>query len=140
MAGKINTNDLGRKDLEAWVMDLRARVAQLELQVGTRTVTFVPLLASVATTSFEAVAFTVFPRSGSTLAVDVVTGGALEATAIADGVSIATGSVIAAGTITLQGFLPETWPYGERRRVEVRCRRTSGSGAVSAVVVGAWHR
>jgi hypothetical protein len=137
---KINTSDLGQKNLEDWIMDLRARVDVLELQVGTRPVTFAAQAASVSGTVFEAVAFTWFPRSGSTLAVDVATGGELEAQATVDGAPIATGQVNAAGVITLSGFLPASWAFGDRKRVEIRARRLSGSGAVTAVVVGASHR
>ncbi|MGW0485783.1 hypothetical protein [Nonomuraea sp. NPDC003214] len=137
---RINTSDLGRQDLERWVMDLRARVKRLEMELGMRTVTFSTEAPSVSGTSYTTIAFTVFPRSGSSLAVDVAVGGALEAQATVDGVPFATGSVTAAGTITLMGFLPQTWAFGDRKRVEVQARRPSGSGTVTATIVGATHR
>ncbi|MFI9845075.1 hypothetical protein ACIHFD_49210 [Nonomuraea sp. NPDC051941] len=137
---RINTGDLQQKDLVQWVMDLRARVKALELKIGERTVTFSPLATQVSGTSFETIAFSVFPRSGSSLAVDVTVGGPLEVQTAVDGVPIGTASATAAGTVSVSGFLPESWNFGDRRRVEVRARRPSGSGAVTATALGGWHR
>ncbi|MFD9947730.1 hypothetical protein ACFWYW_56830 [Nonomuraea sp. NPDC059023] len=137
---RINPGDLSLKDLVRYVQDLRARVSALELQSRLRTVTFAAEVTSVSGTSYETVAWSVFPRSGSSLAVDVTVGGPLEVQATVDGVPIASGSAAAAGTVTLHGFLPETWAFGARKRVEVRARRPSGSGAVTVTALGAWHR
>ncbi|MET7335905.1 hypothetical protein [Nonomuraea sp. NPDC005650] len=138
---RINRGNLNEVHLVQWIKDLRARVERLELQIGMRAITFSPLAASVSGTAFESVAFTVFPRSGSSLAVDVNVGGALEVQATVDGVPLGPSvSSSGAGTVTVTGFLPETWAFGDRKRVEVRARRPSGSGAVSAVALGGWHR
>lgn len=137
---RISAGDPRLQDLLAYINDLRTRVKRLELAAETRTVTFAATAPEVSSTSYSAFAYTVFPRSGSTLAVDVAVGGALEVQAVVDGQVIATGSSSGTGTVTLQGFLPGGWEFGERRRVEVQARRPSGSGAVSVVVVGASHR
>ncbi|MFI6637198.1 hypothetical protein ACIBI7_50655 [Nonomuraea fuscirosea] len=137
---QIKASDQRLHDLVALVKDLQARVKKLELQIGMRGVTFSTQATSVSGTSFEVVAWSVFPRSGSSLAVDVTVGGALEVQLAVDGVAIGTKTSTAAGTITVSGFLPSTWTFGARKRIDVRARRTSGSGSVSVTVLGAWHR
>jgi hypothetical protein len=132
--------DLRHHDLVAIIKDLQARVKSLELQVGMRAVTFSALAASVSSTSFAAVAFTVIPRSGSSLAVDVNVAGAAEAQLTVDGVPIGAATAAAAGTVTVSGFLPPGWAFGDRKRVEVQARRTSGTGAMAVAVLSAWHR
>ncbi|MET8006191.1 hypothetical protein [Nonomuraea glycinis] len=124
----------------AIIKDLQARVKSLELKVGMRAVTFSALAASVSTTSFTAVAFTVIPRSGSSLAVDVNVAGAAEVQLTVEGVSIGAATAAAAGTVTVSGFLPASWAFGDRKRVEVQARRTSGTGALAVAVLSAWHR
>ncbi|MEU6713035.1 hypothetical protein ABZ897_16255 [Nonomuraea sp. NPDC046802] len=137
---QIKASDQRLHDLVALVKDLQARVKKLELQVGMRGVTFSTQATSVSGTSFEVVAWSVFPRSGSSLAVDVTVGAALEVQLAVDGVAIGTKTATAAGTITVSGFLASSWTFGDRKRVEVRARRTSGSGGVAVTVLGAWHR
>ncbi|MEU4231175.1 hypothetical protein AB0F17_43360 [Nonomuraea sp. NPDC026600] len=137
---QIKASDQRLHDLVALVKDLQARVKRLELQIGMRGVTFSTQATSVSGTSFEVAAWSVFPRSGSSLAVDVTVGGVLEVQLAVDGVAIGTKTSTAAGTITVSGFLAASWKFGDRKRVEVRARRTSGSGAVSVTVLGAWHR
>ncbi|TMR22064.1 hypothetical protein ETD86_12920 [Nonomuraea turkmeniaca] len=138
---RINAGDLTQKTLVEYVLDLRARVKALELQVGMRAVTFSPLLTAVSGTAFETVAFTVFPRSGSSLAVDVNASAALEVQATVDGIPIGPAATTsAAGAVTLQGFLPDTWAFGDRKRVEIKARRPSGTGSVTVTVLGGWHR
>jgi len=54
--------------------------------------------------------------------------------------ALGTKTSTAAGTVTVSGFLPSRWKFGDLKRIEVRARRTSGSGAVSVTVLGARHR
>ncbi|MFI6541527.1 hypothetical protein ACIBHY_54375 [Nonomuraea sp. NPDC050547] len=137
---QIKAGDQRLHDLVALVKDLQGRVKKLELQIGMRGVTFSTQVTSVSGTTFEVVAWSVFPRSGSSLAVDVTVGGALEVQLAVDGVAIGTRTATAAGTVTVSGFLADGWKFGDRKRVEVRARRTSGSGEVAVTVLGAWHR
>jgi hypothetical protein len=137
---QIKASDQRLHDLVALVKDLQARVKKLELQIGMRGITFAEQATQVSGTTFETVAWSVFPRSGSSLAVDVTVGGALEVQIAVDGVAIGTKTATAAGTISVSGFLADTWKFGDRKRVDVRARRTSGSGAVTVTVLGAWHR
>ncbi|MEU4703405.1 hypothetical protein [Nonomuraea dietziae] len=137
---RINAGDQRLLDLVAIVRDLQARVKKLELAVEMRAVTFSAQVSSVSSTAFEVVAWSVFPRSGSSLAVDVTVGGPLEVQITVDGVPIGTKAAAAAGTVTVSGFLADTWKFGDRKRVEVKARRPSGSGGVTVTVLGAWHR
>lgn len=137
---RINAGDLRLLDLVAIIRDLQARVKTLELQVGMRAVTFATQASSVSSTSFATVAWSVFPRSGGSLAVDITVGAAVEVQASVDGVPFATKQATAAGTVTLSGFLPESWKMGDRKRVEIKARLLSGSSTVSVTVLGGWHR
>ncbi|MEU4513183.1 hypothetical protein AB0G05_27115 [Nonomuraea wenchangensis] len=137
---QIKASDQRLHDLVALVKDLQGRVKRLELQVGMRGVTFSTQATSVSGTSFETVAWSVFPRSGSSLAVDVTVGGAAEVQLTVEGVPIGAKTAAAAGTVTVSGFLADSWKFGDQKRVEVRARRTSGSGTLAVTVLGARHR
>ncbi|WP_449060590.1 hypothetical protein [Planomonospora algeriensis] len=139
---KIQAGDLQQADLVRVISDLQARVKALELQASVRSVTFVPVLESTSSTTLTRAAWTTFPRSGSSVTVDVsIT--LSEATSCqvqlrADGIQIDTVNATASGVVTVSGFLPETWAFGARKVADVQVRVNSGSATVA--VVGGWHR
>jgi hypothetical protein len=140
--GKISAGDLQQADLVRIISDLQARVKALELQAAVRSVSFVPVLDTVSSTTLTRVAWTMFPRSGSSVTVDVslTLSGATSAEVQlrADGTQIDTKTVTASGTVTVSGFLPAGWAFGARKIVDVQVKVNTGSAAVA--VVGGWHR
>jgi hypothetical protein len=55
-----------------------------------------------------------------------------------DGTQIAAKTVTEPGVVTVSGFLPESWVFGDRKVVEVQVKVNAGSTAVA--VAGGWHR
>ncbi|MER5322328.1 hypothetical protein [Streptosporangium roseum] len=132
----------GSEDLVKIVQDLRDRVRRLELLSSVRAVSFVTQSSSASSSTFARMAWSSFPRSGSSLTVDVsvtLSGAAnCELQLRADGTQIGAATVTSSGTVTLQGFLPEAWVFGARKVVEVQAKVPGGSAAIA--VVGAWHQ
>lgn len=139
---KLTPGDLQQADLVRSYRDLQARVKALELAAGVRTLTFVPVLTSTSSTTLTRFAWTNFPRSGSTVTVEVsltLSGASsAEVQLRADGVQIISKTVTASGTVTVEGFLPPGWAFGTRKTVDVQVRVNAGSAAVA--VVNATHR
>ncbi|WP_433541980.1 hypothetical protein ACQP10_38150 (plasmid) [Streptosporangium sandarakinum] len=139
MAGN-SAGNLRPLDLAGLVRALEARVKALELQASVRPVFFITDATSTSSTTFTRMAWSSFPRSGSSVTVDVsVSGGTgCELQLRADGTQIAAATVTSSGTVTLQGFLAEGWAFGARKVVEVQAKVSSGTATIA--VVGAWHR
>ncbi|GAB2468459.1 hypothetical protein GCM10027187_40820 [Streptosporangium sandarakinum] len=139
---KIAAGDLQQADLVRIISDLQARVKALELQAGVRSVTFVSAASSTSSTTLTRMAWTTFPRSGSSVTVDVsVTlsgASSCEVQLRADGTQIDSQTVTASGVVTVSGFLPEGWAFGARKVVDVQAK--VGSGSATVAVVGGWHR
>ncbi|GAA2691835.1 hypothetical protein [Nonomuraea recticatena] len=139
---KISPGDLQQTDLVRIISDLMARVKALELQAGVRSVTFVADSTSTSSTTLTRMAWTTFPRSGSSVTVDVsvTLSGATscEVAVRADGTQIGSRTVTGSGVVTVSGFLPPAWAFGARKVVDVQVKVNSGSAAVA--VVGGWHR
>lgn len=123
--------------------EMDARLKRLELEVSVRPVFLIATVTDTTSTTFGRIAWSSFPRSGSSLTVDVsvtLSGGAssCDLQLRADGTQIGAATVTSSGTVTLTGFLPSTWAFGARKVVEVQAKVPGGTAALA--VVGAWHR
>ncbi len=146
MANKIG--DLQSADLIRIVEDLRARLAMVEMKLGIRAMTLVSdgVTLGQTSTSYVRMAWTSFLRSGSKVTVDVhvtLAGAAsMDVQLRADGVQIDAKNVTASGTITLSGFLQDTWAFGERKELDVQGKLNTPTGSASGkiAVLGAAQR
>ncbi|SDH69158.1 hypothetical protein SAMN05421505_12097 [Sinosporangium album] len=142
MAGR-GSGDLRDSDLVRLVRELRDRVKTLELQAASRVVPFIAESTSTGSASYTRMAWSSFPRSGSSLSADVVVAlsgaSSVDVQLRADGVEVGVVAVSVSGAVSVGGFLPSTWPFGDRRIVDVRVK-ANGGGSVDVAVVGAWHR
>lgn len=140
--------DLRQADLVTIINDLMGRVAALERQAGLRALTLVSLGVTLGqtSTSFQRMAWTSFPRSGSQVSVDVSVNlagaSSMDVQLRADGAQIDTKNVTASGIVTLSGFLSASWPFGGRREVDVQAKLNTPTASASSTVaiVAAAHR
>ncbi|WP_435191730.1 hypothetical protein [Nonomuraea sp. bgisy094] len=107
-----------------------------------RALTMATTLTSTSSTTLTRIAWTSFPRWGSTVSVDVVvtlsSATSFDVLLTADGTQIDLKTITASGTVTVSGFLLPAWAFGARKVVEVLVKVNSGSPSVAGV--NAAHR
>lgn len=134
--------DLRPGDLVEKLRRLEERVAALERRVNAQAVVMVSdgVTLGPGHTSYTRLAWSSFPRSGSLIRVEVnvtLTGASSVDLALwTEGVEIATVNITGSGTAALNGFLPDSWQFGDRRRLELYGRLNNpGTGASGQVTV-----